>query len=276
VAVKILNSDEHPWSVTREVGDSATGVRHYLVDDTPDPARAVLAAGLPALNDPWDATGPLMLQRLRAKSLTTVKSVARHDAADVTTYPLVTDKGITIVRVDYATEDRVAIFPTLNKKWTRMEVDDATVTALYDRRAASDPLYREQLNGGDGFPLEVGRITLTVHHYRSSASITAGLLERMRDYAERKVVNSDGVTIPNIDGLSITWTAAAGELRYLGFLPIEKAAGTGLYLFRHRLAWSADHRPRDLRRGSNGLATGTVVQPELYEPAAFMDSPALW
>ena len=235
------NTGDYRPTLTREDG-VLRGTRYYAVVGASSLADALLADGLPATGDPYDAG----MAQLLASRFEPMLEPGAH--------------GFYRVRVDYREDnpqdgsitpgEGVAVTTLIEQSRVTENVDyDVTLTV-------------KLTHDGSGVPKLLNAMTVRVTTYSASVPDLAALVA----LSDPPTVNDAAVALPRLLGSNQTLNADAGQLLYAGFRLFRQGEffGTEHELMLRR-NWLVPKWPRD----AEGNPVGGATLYPIYEEADF-------
>lgn len=252
--IATLNTDQSlgPKPRLRETNTGWAGVRSYLVD-TYDEMEAINAQGVPAIGESWS---------LQATNLAVVDRACEYFGG--ANESGLDTGGYCVVTVTYQTAGMHGSIPppVKGEKYTMLQPSAAGVTRYFAVGAAAGA---PPLAGGDGVSIEAPTDEAVVVSYPED-----GIFNPALHMDKRQKVNNAVLMLPNVAGLGMNWTMAAGQVRYKY---TEVGRNGELLELKHHLAIAPDFLYRESILDSDGNfdSIGDAVQ--VYEEA---DLSGLW
>ena len=267
-ATWVRDKDKFPWRI-RMRENRFEGERHYYVNtDLID--LALTAEGLPKYGTPWSTDFPALTVRAYGDpEVLGGKDTSGEGAAGHCKVPV------------YYSEPDPGRFVQADPRTAYTEIETATeqvyvklprrrfLSADGETPGAEETGPPDLINGGDGAPLLVGvvNVSVTTWYPQQDPPDFARFTGLMRPCK----VNAAPISLPRFLGTVVRWNLQAGQLLYLGF---DRPELDQNYLrVVHRLQASRDFLYRWQREDAKGRAFGGIVLDEIYPPG---DLSGLW
>jgi hypothetical protein len=240
------------WDVSK---DGIT-VREWGEINTADMVDAAEASGLPELGDPYDAVKypDVTLRKIR------IKPDVGGQRLGTGAFPNAANPGWSLVELEWSDEapDGGGQITKAGQKFSTIVFSRGQQTVYYGidttltggnttiNVASATPLQlAPPINDGDGIGIAVGKLEVIVTRgYAKGSEPNYASFSALLDK-----LNLNPMTLPAIFKSTQTWSAARGELRYVG--PEVDPQGK-LVVVRHRFEFARDHLVRFQTRKADG------------------------
>jgi hypothetical protein len=249
-------SNGFPYELTR-TPTGFQGVRSYLVN-TGDLTRIFTepVVGLPLYGEAWDPALP----DLKVRSITPRYIGGRADANGEYNWTAVVcayqTPGVSIL--DYPLKPGDVI--------SQLASEDLTQRVRYPVDDAGDPDFATLIDNGDGYDIDVGLNTITIRKGLTKAQFQALDFGRLYRLNRKKPLNLDGVIVPNINGIDMTLSFNAKQLRYKGWT--SQAVSADSVVMEHTVLAAPDHDAVWIDRDAVG-AGDVKVAAQVYPAESF-------
>ena len=245
--------------LTRLSASEWEGVRFFFAD-TDDVTKAMLAAGLPAIDDPWD---PVDLPDLKATRVGPPAGAWGREGASGMS-------GTILIPVQYKTPGIKVLPYEIGDAWTEIASGQSSVQVqtglVYSGGSWVEDTLLPAINGGQGAQKTVGNVEARVIAVYSEANLHTKK-NTWAQYATEACFNSDAFTMPPIRDGTTLFAVDPDKAQYMGFE--MEMIGKGKARVTHRLSLFGAPFYRWFELDEEGMPMGAIFNARLWPSRPF-------